>query len=252
MPSREQMKKDRLIFGSLYVLLIAGLGLTFSAALLGSNAGITFLVSEDLPWGDEINEQYGLIVSRTTLMYRLIGLTTSLASGTCIIVFGFVFNRENILKMDISEYLSGLLAGLVLIALWYVQNALGFAVSGSPASDILYILIVLLFPAIPAICLFHFLKHQRLRFVLIKIIVFLIFSFVLLVISQQMNLTYWILNAIDPGYGRLSAGGGFALMISSAIYFGFNGIAVIVALVYPSFTKNRQGAKQSLQRSSQS
>jgi hypothetical protein len=128
--------------------------------------------------------------------------------------------------MKIKDYIFAILAGFVLVLLWYGQFAFSLAVNNDAGLE-LY-----MYPFIPAICLVLLLKHKQFKYVFAKIGLFLVSSFCFLFASREYNLHYRILNAFSPGYGRMSAGGGFALMIQTFLYLIINGIAVLVSLFF--------------------
>jgi len=51
-------------------------------------------------------------------------------------------------------------------------------------------------------------------------------------LSIFLELHNYLLNIFIPGYGRMSAGGGFALLFGSLCYFGINAIVILLSLFY--------------------
>ena len=147
----------------------------------------------------------------------------------------FIFSECGaIASMRVKDYLLAVSAGFILVLLWYSQFAFGLV----HKSDILWELY--LYPFFPAICLVFLLKHVHMKYVLIKIGIFLVSSFSFLLLSYRLNLHYRILNAFIPGYGRITAGGSFALMFETLFYLGVNGFAVLLTICFCSLTRKEK------------
>lgn len=132
--------------------------------------------------------------------------------------------------MKIKDYILGLLAGFILIAFWYGQLFLSWL-------DFNMIILMYVYPLVPAIFFILFVKHKRIRYLFFKLglslLSFLLFSF----LATNLDLEYKLLNIAIPGYGRLIAGGRFGVMMLTIPYLFYNGIAILISFFLVSLEK---------------
>ncbi|MCL1976188.1 MAG: hypothetical protein FWG61_08520 [Firmicutes bacterium] len=147
-------------------------------------------------------------------------------TGLLLAVFTLIPAVKLARLLKIRDTLFSALAGFVLILLWYGQYALEFSQKFSTS------LLLFGYPFITAIVLILLLKRKYLIITLAKISMFLVSALFFYYLSGYFDLHYILLNHFIPGYGRMSAGGGFALMISSFYYYIINTSAVLLSLCF--------------------
>ena len=133
-----------------------------------------------------------------------------------------------------KDYLPGILAGLVAVVLWYGMMFLSWLHILS--TEILFYG----YPLIPAVLLVLLLKHRLGRWhTLAKIGLSFLSAFLFYRLGSGLNLAYVLLNIATPGYGNLSAGGGFGVMLMSFSYFAYCGMALLFSFC---FTERKKAA----------
>ena len=218
------MKRTRFVLVLLFFLFISGLVLFFSATFIGSIVGNNFIIHADGTIDIDLYSSVALITSRFCWVG---GLVMSLISG-------FKLYKANWFKANTKEYFIAILAGFILILLRYCQYVLTLI------DSVNYFLVLFGFPIIPAVCMAFLLKHERRKYVVLKVGIFIASSFFFNFIFSLFNLYNMLLNTFIPGYGNMSAGGGFALMVSSFFYYGITGVGVIFSILYSVFKKRNQ------------
>jgi len=124
--------------------------------------------------------------------------------------------------MKIKDYLLGILAGCLMVVLWYGQMVLSWLNTGG------FIIALFVYPLVTAFLLGCLLKHGQPKYFFIKAGVYAVSSICLHVLGLRMNLPYALLNIVFPGYGEMSAGGGFAIMVMVGINLFFKCFAVFI------------------------
>ena len=134
--------------------------------------------------------------------------------------------------MKRKDYLLGILAGFVAVAFWYGMLFLSWLHILN--TEILFYG----YPLIPAVLLVFLLKHKRGRwYTLGKIGLSFLSAFLFYRLGSGLNLAHALLNIATPGYGNLSAGGGFAVMLMSFSYFAYCGIALLFSFCFTDCKK---------------
>jgi len=128
--------------------------------------------------------------------------------------------------MKIKDYFLGILAGCFMVALWYGQMVLSWSNIGGGIIELL------VYPVIPAILLGCLLKHRQLKCFYAKFGLYLASAICFHVLCLRLNLPEALLNAIFPGYGEMSAGGGFAIMVMAGINLFYKGVTVLLAACF--------------------
>ncbi|MCL2494336.1 MAG: hypothetical protein FWE98_01595 [Oscillospiraceae bacterium] len=124
--------------------------------------------------------------------------------------------------MKIKDYLLGILAGCFMVALWYGQMVLSWLNIGGG------IIWLLVYPVIPAILLVRLLKHGQFKYYYVKFGLYLVSAVCFHVLCLRLNLPDALLNAVFPGYGEMSAGGGFAIMVMAGINLVYKCVAILL------------------------
>jgi len=151
--------------------------------------------------------------------------------GLLFAIYTLIPTVKLVKMLSIRDSILSVLAGFILILLWYIQYALGF-IHFFDTSFLWYI-----YPLISSIILILIIKHKQMIYALAKISIFLIAAIFFNYFLGFFNLHYVILNYSIPGYGRMSAGGGFGLMVSSFYYFVINAVVILIYLFFCKRTK---------------
>lgn len=125
--------------------------------------------------------------------------------------------------MKTKDVLLSVLAGLLVVAFWYLQLFLSFLDADSA-------FLMFIYPLISVAIIVPLIKHKRFRHALIKAGIFIVIALLFYNIAAFFHLQHTLLNIAIPGYGRMTAGGGFAVMMLTIPYQLYSCIALLVAL----------------------
>ncbi len=131
----------------------------------------------------------------------------------------------NILKNTII----GSLCGVLFISVFYWSTILTFIASkvgGFSTSSVVFICALL-----TNVLIGFLLAADRYRNILYKWLISIPMGIITFFIYREINFIYYWINRIWPGYGNLSAGGGFAVLFYLAIFCLCFVIAIVIAIL---------------------
>lgn len=130
--------------------------------------------------------------------------------------------------MDFIKVLKGIACGVIYVSSYFwaivftfIHNGLSFAIA---------ILLLILADVIVGLLMAS--ESHRLSFY--KWLISLPAGIITLLVYRKTNFIYYWLNRIIPGYGNLSAGGGFALLCLGIFYLLSFFIAIIISFCITS------------------
>jgi hypothetical protein len=86
------------------------------------------------------------------------------------------------------------------------------------------------------------LKHKQPKCMGIKIGIHLLVFALCFLLAQKQGVMLTMFEHMHPNYGRMSAGGGFAVFILLQFYLAITGIAVLASLSRTSDKRKREAA----------
>lgn len=130
--------------------------------------------------------------------------------------------------MYFIKVLKGIACGIIYISSFFWTVVLTFKYSDAA------IVIVLLSAILTNVIVGLLIASESHRLALYKWLVSLPAGIITFLIYRQTNFLYYWLNKISPGYGNLSAGGGFALLFYMIFYLLSFLIAIVITLCITS------------------
>lgn len=133
--------------------------------------------------------------------------------------------------MDFAKVMKGIACGGIYVSAFFWASVLAFFNNGISIAVLLLILANIIVGLLMA--------SESHRYAFYKWLISLPVGIITFLIYRETNFLYYWLNRIIPGYGNLSAGGGFALLFFMVFYL----LSFLIAIII-SFYITRQKMKK--------